>query len=108
MLHHGHWPLLTHPGAAVAFKVGDASASVVAGAEAVAVAPSLRAVGLTDMAGTTGDVYSTDVGESPEPPATAWVDGPAERHTTKAAPKASPPIRPPIALKRNTFMQTPP
>jgi hypothetical protein len=71
VLHHGHWPLLTQPGAAVAFKVGDASASVDAGAEAVAVGPRLMAVGLTDMAGTTGDVYCADVGESPEPPATA-------------------------------------
>jgi hypothetical protein len=54
---HGHCPLFTHPAAAVAFKVGEATdvARVAAGGAAVAVAPIFMAVGSTDIAGTVGD-----------------------------------------------------
>jgi hypothetical protein len=64
--------LFTHPAAAVAFKVGDATdtAIVVAGAAAVTVAPMLMFVGLTDIAGTVGDEYAPVTDESPDPPAT--------------------------------------
>jgi len=49
--------LFTHPAAAVAFKVGEATdvARVAAGGPAVAVAPIFMAVGSTDIAGTVGD-----------------------------------------------------
>jgi hypothetical protein len=55
---HGHWPLFTQPAAALALSVGDATAvaRVVAGAASVTVDPTLMAVGLTDIAGTVGDV----------------------------------------------------
>ena len=68
----GHCPLFTHPGAGVAFKVGEASdvAMVMAGAAAVAVAPMLMAVGSNFIVGTTGDTYNVVVAESPDPPAT--------------------------------------
>jgi hypothetical protein len=64
--------LLTHPGAAVALKVGEAAAvaRLVAGGAAVAVPPSFIAVGLSDIAGTFGWVYTVVVAESPDPPAT--------------------------------------
>ena len=54
---HGHCPLFTHPAAALAFKVGEATevASVAAGGAAVAVAPIVIAVGSTDIVGTTGE-----------------------------------------------------
>jgi hypothetical protein len=49
--------LFTHPAAAVAFKVGEATdvARVAAGGAAVAVTPIFMAVGSTDIAGTVGD-----------------------------------------------------
>lgn len=63
--------MFTHPGAGVAFKVGDAKgcAGVVAGGPSVTVAPMLIAVGSTDIVGTTGDTYVPPVAESPDPPA---------------------------------------
>ena len=69
---HGHCPLFTHPGAGLAFKVGEAMAvaRVVAGGAAVAVAPMVMAVGSTDIVGTAGDTYAVPVAESPDPPAT--------------------------------------
>ena len=68
---YGHCPLFTHPGAGLAFKVGDAKgcAGVVAGGPSVTVAPMLIAVGSTDMVGATGDTYVPPVDESPDPPA---------------------------------------
>jgi hypothetical protein len=93
--------LFTHPGAGVALRLGVASAvaSVAWGGEAVAVAPSDIAVGLRDIAGTVGDVYSPTVDESPEPPATSFtVAGPRFRAT--AAPTAAIPANTPIGLKR--------
>lgn len=53
-------------------KVGAAIAvaRVVAGGAAVAVAPSFIAVGLSDIPGTFGWVYTVVVAESPDPPAT--------------------------------------
>jgi hypothetical protein len=64
--------LFTHPAAAVAFKVGEATdvARVIAGGTAVAVAPIFMAVGSTDIAGTVGELYVPPVDESPDPPAT--------------------------------------
>jgi hypothetical protein len=64
--------LFTHPAAAVAFKVGEATdvARVAAGGAAVAVAPMLMAVGSTFIVGTVGDTYAVPVAESPDPPAT--------------------------------------
>jgi hypothetical protein len=68
--------LFTHPGAAVALKVGAANdvATVSAGFAAVTVAPILRFVGSIVIAGTTGDEYVPPVDESPEPPA-RWLTG---------------------------------
>lgn len=72
MAGHGHWPLLMHPGAGEALRVGVAEAvrSVVGGGPAVAVPPSFIAVGSSDIAGTVGCVYMVVVAESPDPPAT--------------------------------------
>ena len=69
---HGHWPLLMHPGAGEALRVGVAEAvrSVDGGGPAVAVPPSFIAVGSSDIAGTVGCVYMVVVAESPDPPAT--------------------------------------
>ena len=69
---HGHCPLFTHPAAALAFKVGEATdvARVIAGGTAVAVAPIFMAVGSTDIAGPVGELYVPPVDESPDPPAT--------------------------------------
>jgi hypothetical protein len=80
--------LFTHPAAAVAFKVGDATdtAIVVAGAAAVTVAPMLMFVGLTDIAGTVGDEYAPVTDESPDPPATlVGVETPECRRLTAIA-----------------------
>lgn len=67
---YGHWPLLTHPGAAVALNVGEASAvaTVGAGVDMVIVLPTFWFVGSSDIAGTDGWVY-TGFDESPDPPA---------------------------------------
>jgi hydroxyethylthiazole kinase-like sugar kinase family protein len=68
--------LFTHPGAAVALKVGEATdvARVVAGAAAVAVLPMLIAVGSNDIVERVGDTYAVPVAESPDPPATfCWL-----------------------------------
>jgi hypothetical protein len=64
--------LFTHPAAALAFKVGEATdvARVAAGGAAIAVPPIFMAVGSTDIAGTVGDTYVPAVDESPDPPAT--------------------------------------
>ncbi|HVQ89297.1 MAG TPA: hypothetical protein VMT88_14060 [Actinomycetes bacterium] len=64
--------MFTHPAAALAFNVGEATdvARVAAGRAAVAVPPMVMAVGLTFIAGTVGDEYVPAVDESPDPPAT--------------------------------------
>jgi hypothetical protein len=64
--------LFTHPAAALAFKVGEATdvARVIAGGAAVAVAPMLMAVGSIAIVGIVGDTYAVPVAESPDPPAT--------------------------------------
>jgi hypothetical protein len=63
--------LFTHPAAALAFKVGEATevARVAAGGATVAVAPMVMAVGSTFIVGTVGDTYAVPVAESPDPPA---------------------------------------
>jgi hypothetical protein len=63
---------LTHPAAAEAFRVGDASAvaRLVAGAPAVTVFPMLK-VATSDIPGTVGGKYCVLVAESPDPPATS-------------------------------------
>jgi hypothetical protein len=85
--------LFTHPGAGVAFKVGDASivASVVAGVVWVTVMPNFKFVGSTDIAGTDGCVYVPPVDESPEPPARLPTGETPEwmRHSTIAATTAT-------------------
>ena len=94
---YGHCPLFTHPGAAVAFKVGDAKAcaGVVAGGPSVTVAPMLMAVGSTDMVGATGDTYVPPVAESPEPPARFCGCGaPGCVNTSTAAVMSAPPPSP--------------
>jgi hypothetical protein len=98
--------LFTHSGAGEALRVGVAFwVDIVAlGGEAVAVAPRLIAVGLTDIAGTAGDVYSPTVEESPEPPATvlAVVLGP--RFTATATPMAAIPATAANGLMRTALM----
>ena len=56
----------------MALKIGEAAdvARVVAGGAAVAVPPTFIAVGLSDIAGMFGWVYTVVVAESPDPPAT--------------------------------------
>lgn len=92
---YGHWPLFTHPGAGVAFKVGDAKgcAGVVAGGPSVTVAPMLIAVGSTDIVGTSGDTYVPPVAESPDPPARfcGWGASGCARTRTAAVMSALPP-----------------
>jgi hypothetical protein len=69
---HGHWPLLIQVGAGEALKAGVAEAvsRVDGGGAAVSVPPTFIAVGLSDIAGTVGWVYTVVVAESPDPPAT--------------------------------------
>lgn len=44
-------------------------ATLALGGEAVAVEPSVNAVGFNDIGGTAGEVYWPTVNESPDPPA---------------------------------------
>jgi hypothetical protein len=68
---HGHCPLLTHRGAGEALRTGAANdvAAVSDGTAAVAVEPTLMAVGLSDIAGTVGCTCVPVTDESPDPPA---------------------------------------
>ena len=87
--------MFTHPAAALAFKVGEATdvARVAAGGAAVAVPPIFMAVGSTDIAGTVGDAYVPPVDESPDPPATfCGLEAPGcARTMATAAVMANPP-----------------
>jgi hypothetical protein len=87
--------LFTHPAAALAFNVGEATdvARVAAGRAAVAVPPMVMAVGLTFIAGTVGDAYVPPVDESPDPPATfCGLEAPGcVRTVATAATMAKPP-----------------
>jgi hypothetical protein len=89
------WSAAQNPGGFVALKVGDATgvASVEAATPAVAVAPVLKFVGSSDIAGRTGWVYTPLVDESPEPPPATSCDLAAEfrRHTPIAATMEAPP-----------------
>src|SRR6516165_6753986 len=67
------------------------------------------AVGSTDMAGMTGDVYPPTVEESPEPPATLLLAPVADpRFKPIAAPMAAIPDSAASDLIRATFMRTSP
>jgi hypothetical protein len=100
--------LFTHPGAAVALRVGAANdvATVAAGGDAVTVAPIFRFVGSIDIAGTVGDAYAPAVDESPEPPATSWETGSlgCTRLNAIAAKMALPPTNPASSLVRMTLI----
>ena len=69
-------------------------AIVTAGGAKVAVAPMLISVGSTFIAGTVGDAYAP-VDESPDPPATLFVESPEyPRLSPQATKMALPPMNP--------------
>ena len=88
-------------------KVGEAIdvASLVAGGASVAVPPRFIAVGLSNIAGTLGWVYTVVVAESPDPPATLPDVGSVEMtFSSTAARRAQPPTAAENILARVTLI----